>query len=199
MSWHAGTEAADTPAPNAPPPGKVVRASADASLVNAARDFLDRWLIRKDYEQAFRYFSTKSYACYDLIRSPGEPATSPADAGQQIRVALTRAGERVGGGHTLKQILAPMESSHPAVRLIDHPYSDTFTLTQLPNAATEAADCAALTRGGRFPKQVPLEYGNGFGMNFRFRMLSGEPPVLRMLWGRENDAWRITAFDVETP
>jgi hypothetical protein len=33
----------------------------------------------------------------------------------------------------------------------------------------------------------------------RFRMLGGEPPVLRMLWARENDAWRITAFDVETP
>jgi hypothetical protein len=34
-------------------------------------------------------------------------------------------------------------------------------------------------------------------MSFRTRI--GEPPVLRMLLAKENDAWRITAYDVENP
>jgi len=30
-------------------------------------------------------------------------------------------------------------------------------------------------------------------------MPGGEPAVLRMLWMKENGAWRITAYDVEAP
>jgi hypothetical protein len=36
-------------------------------------------------------------------------------------------------------------------------------------------------------------------MSLRFRMRSGQAPVLRTLWQREDGAWKITAYDVETP
>ena len=64
------------------------------SLARAARTFLESWLIRKDYDAAFRYISPASYACYDLARSPEAPAsTSLDDAGQRLRANFARAGD----------------------------------------------------------------------------------------------------------
>ena len=43
-------------------------------------------------------------------------------------------------------------------------------------------------------------YGKGgFGMLVRVRTKGGEPPVLRVLWMKENGTWRITAYDIELP
>ena len=46
---------------------------------------------------------------------------------------------------------------------------------------------------------MPLEYGNAYGMTVRFRVESGEAPVLRLLWRQQNGAWRITSYGVELP
>jgi hypothetical protein len=200
VSWQTGADERDTPVPDPPPVSKIVRIPADTSLVQAARDFLESWLIRKDYDAAFRYVSTKSYACYDLLRSPAQPAaTSLDDAGRQIRAGLERAGNQVGQSRGIEEVLTAVEPSHPAVRVMDQPYSRTFSLTSVPNALADAADCGWRASGGRFPKEVPLEYGRGFAMNIRFRTQNGDAPVLRVLWARENGAWRITAYDIEVP
>ena len=44
---------------------------------------------------------------------------------------------------------------------------------------------------------MPLEYGDAFGMTFRFRTQAGDAPVLRLLWRKEEGTWRITSYDVE--
>ena len=36
-------------------------------------------------------------------------------------------------------------------------------------------------------------------MNIRFRTQGGEAPVLRVMWVKENDAWRIAAYDMQLP
>jgi len=46
---------------------------------------------------------------------------------------------------------------------------------------------------------LPLEYGEGFGINVRFNTRSGEAGVLRGLWRKENTNWRITSCDIEQP
>jgi len=82
---------------------------------------------------------------------------------------------------------------------MDHPYSSTFALSSLPNAIADAADCAARARGESFTGEIPLEYGKVFGMNVRFKTKGGDTPVLRTLWIKENDVWRIAVYDVEVP
>jgi hypothetical protein len=49
------------------------------------------------------------------------------------------------------------------------------------------------------PDPLPLEYGHAFGMTFRFRTQAGDAPVLRLLRRQEENAWRITSYDVELP
>ena len=59
VSWHMEPEALETPIPPAPPAPAAVRISADAPLVQTAKNFMDSWLVRKNYDAAFRYLSTE--------------------------------------------------------------------------------------------------------------------------------------------
>jgi hypothetical protein len=72
-----------------------------------------------------------------------------------------------------------------------------FTLTSIPSAIADASECAGRARGSNVPDPLPLEYGEGFGMNVRFKTRSGEAAVLRELWRKENGDWRITSYGIE--
>ena len=73
VSWQAEPEGDDAPQLAAPPTvaPAPARSRADAALVDAARGFLESWLIRKNYDEAFRYLSPAAYGCYDLARGAG--------------------------------------------------------------------------------------------------------------------------------
>jgi hypothetical protein len=200
VSWQTAPEPDDTPAPPATSQTAVVRIKADLTLVHAAKSFLDTWLIRKDYDAAFHYLSTKSYACYDIARGPDlPPSTSLDDAGTKIRASLERIGQWVGKTRHLETIIESAEPLHSAIRVMDHAYSHTFSLTSFPTALADVVACEARARGAVPPDPLPLEYGEAFGMTFRFRTQGGDAPVLRLLWRKEASAWRITSYDVEVP
>jgi hypothetical protein len=200
VSWLTGTDEAAMPVPVVAPTSRVVRIKADPSFTEAARTFLESWLIRKDYDAAFRVLSPASYACYDLERSPEAPAaTSPEDAGRRVRQAIERVGTWVGTARTLDDVLVAPEPLHPSIRVMDHPYSRTFSLMAVPNALGDAIECDARARGVNVPEPLPLEYGNAFGMMLRFRTGAGDAPVLRLLWRKQESGWRITGYGVEAP
>lgn len=199
VSWSTGGDDDATVSPveaGAP----VTRVAEDPGLTRAAKGFLEAWLIRKDYAAAVAFLSPKSYACYELERSPSQPpATGPAEAAEQIRAGLARAGEAVGKPRSLSAVLAAVDPVHPAVRVMNHRDAATFTVTSLPNQVGDFAECEARARGEQVPAVVAPEYGEAFGLNVRFRTLGGEAPVLRLLWRQINGAWRVTSYTVETP
>ena len=199
-SWKVGSDEATTPPPEPVAETKVARISADPTLVTAATGFLESWLVRNDYDAAFNYLSPKSYDCYNLERNPeSEAATSVEDAGRRLRAALEGVGRAVGASRSLDDLLIAVEPFLPGIRVIDHPFARVFTLTSVPNAVADASECAGRARGSSVPDLLPLEYGEGFGMNVRFKTRSGEAAVLRVLWRKENADWRITAYDIEQP
>jgi hypothetical protein len=200
VSWDTGSNDEDSPAPAASTEVSVARIKPEPSLVQSARQFLEAWLVRKDYDAAFKYLSTKSYGCYDLERNPTLPAaTSPADAGAKIREGLARAGDEAGRQRNLDALLEAVEPIHPSVRVMDHQYARTFSLTSIPNALGDASECDARSQAAKIPDPLPPEYGDAFGMLLRFRTGSGDAPVLRVLWRKEGSDWRITSYDVELP
>jgi hypothetical protein len=200
VSWRAEPEDDGTRPLHTTPDLRSGRVAADPTLVAAARGFLESWLIRKQYDTAFAYFSPSSYACYDLVRGPKDPAsTSPEDAGQRIRRALEDSGRAAGQPRDLNAILVGVEPTHPAVRVMDHAYARAFSLSSLPDSLTEAAGCAARRAGAPFAPAATPTYGRGFGMTLHFRTQSGEAPVVRLLWMKEGTGWRIAAYDVEHP
>ncbi len=78
VSWQAepidddeGAQATDdTPAMPTPAAPSGASTRADAALVDSAKGFLESWLVRKDYDAAFKYLSPASYACYNLGVAP---------------------------------------------------------------------------------------------------------------------------------
>ena len=198
VSWTTGVD--DVRAPVATDAVTITRVKADAGFASAAHEFLQTWLIKKDYDAAFRYLSPAAYACYDLARNPADPAsTSPEDAGRKIRAGLERGGQLAGPARSLDTILVAAEPIHPAVRVMDHGHSRTFSLTSIPNAIGDAVECDARARGAIPPDPLPLEYGKAFGLTVRFGTGASDAPVLRMLWRNENGVWRIRSYDLELP
>jgi len=200
VSWYVAPKPDETPVAPAPPEPTVVRIKADPALVQAAQNFADSWLIRKNYDAAFGYLSARSYPCYDVVRGPdAPPSTSADDAGRKIRASLERIGQWVGTPRNLEEILEAVEPRHGSIRLMDQPYSQLFSLTSFPTALGDAVECDARARSAVPPDPLPLEYGEAFGMTFRFRTQSGDAPILRLLWRKEANAWRVTSYDVELP
>jgi len=77
--------------------------------------------------------------------------------------------------------------------------SDTFTLTGVPDALADTFECAARMKGAVALRPLPLEYGHAFGTLVRFSTHSGDAPVLRLLWRKQDGAWRITSYGIEQP
>ena len=200
VSWKAEPAGDDASQQDASPVVKTVKIKADDTLVAAARDFLESWLLRKDYDAAFRYVSPKAYACYDLLRTPDQPAAASAeDAGRKIRAGLERAGDQFGKRRSVDEFVEGVQPFHESIRVMEHRYSRTFALYSVPDKLAEAAGCVYRAGGGGFTGDPRPVYGNAFGMNVRFKTPGGEAPVLRLLWFKESGAWHITVYDVETP
>jgi len=199
VSWRVGATD-DAPAPVAIEEPKVTRIPGDRSLAIAARDFLESWLVKKQYDTAFAYLSPRSYSCYDLERDPALPAsTSPEDAGRKLRAALAASSAEIGTGRKLDQVIEAVEPFHPAVHVMDHADQKVFTLTGIPDALADAAECSARAASSTIPDPMPPAYGNGFGTLVRFKTRAGEAPILRLLWRKEDGRWRITSYGVELP
>jgi hypothetical protein len=200
VSWRVGVTTATGPDPERAPASKPVRISADLTLVRAARDFLDSWLARRDYDAAFRYIAPAAYACYDLERDRGQPAaTSLEDAGRKLRASLEASSKTLPRSRTVESLLVAAEPIHPLTRVMDHPFARVFSLSSPPNALADAAECAARAANAPIPDPMPLEYGNAYGMTVRFRVEAGDAPVLRLLWRQDSSGWRITSYGVELP
>jgi hypothetical protein len=198
VSWKVGGDDAMTTEPDPIPDTRVTRIDADPTLVQAARGFLENWLVRKDYDAAFAYVSSKAYQCYDLERDrAAPPPASIEDAGRRLRANLENSGKSLGDVKDLEQVLSSVEPIHPAFRIMNHRFSRIFSLTSVPNALADVYECAARAGGAVIPDSWPPEYGAGFGMTVRFKMRSGDTPVLRLLWRKENGAWRITSYGIE--
>jgi len=183
-----------------PPEVEITTIAVDQKFAATVKTFFTQWFIEKNYDAAFRHMSPKSYSCYNLYRNETVPeASSPQNAASYIRDSMARAGKTVGQRSRLDTLLAGVEPSNPIVRIMRHADEQTYTLTSLPNAIADLADCATRARDEAIPDDMPLEYGATYGASFRFRTKSGETPVYRTLWVEQNGQWRVTSYDVEEP
>ena len=135
-------------------------------------------------------------SCAGLTLRRQHPSTMPAGRSAQVSNASASGLARKPN---LEAIVEAAEPLHPSIRVMDQPYSRVFSLTSFPAALGDAVECEARARGAVPPDPLPLEYGDAFGMTFRFRTQAGDAPVLRLLWRKEEGTWRITSYDVEVP
>lgn len=201
VAWQTDADDAnETPDAAAPPVAAPPRIPTDAPLATAAADFLESWLVRKDYARAASYLSAEAAECYDLERSPDQPAaTSADDAAKKIRAGIEQVGAGVGPVRALEDVISGAVPVHPTVRLMAHRHSRAFTLTSIPNALAEAASCKARARGIKFKAVETPEYGDGYVAAMRFKGAGVDAAVLRLLWMKQQGAWKITSYELELP
>ena len=171
--------------------------SGDPAFIKAAKSFLETWLVRQDYDAAFRYLSPRSYACHS--RDSKQPPVSSEEAGRIIRAALAQAGDTVGRVRALNEVLAPVDPVHSRIRIVDHQDAGTFSLASVPDAVADLDLCGTSDRAAAARADATPQYGQAYGLAFRFRTRGGETPVLRMLWLKEGGDWKVVAYEVVLP
>ena len=199
VAWKSDPAGDESTATFEPPAVSIARENAPDDIASTARAFLDAWLIKRDAEAAFAFLAPPAYACYDLNRRRRGEAPTPADeSARRTKAALADAITTMPR-RPLERLIGPAEPVHPLIRALDHRDSKIYSLTSVPDAMADAADCAAILKGATLPADAAPVYGTAVGLSFHFKNAAGETPVLQTLWRRQGGAWRLTAYRVDMP
>ncbi len=183
-----------------PEVAELERVEGNPAVVTAAQGFLSSWFIDGDFDKAFGYLSPLCYSCYNLFRAEGRPeAKTNEEAARYLREGMSRAGELIGERSRLSEFIGGVEPSHPLVRLVTHGDEEAFTLVSVPDVIWDWFRCDSQLGSEPVPVDVPAEYGDYYGLLFRFRMKSGEAPVMRALWTKEEGRWKMVSYDIVLP
>lgn len=190
-----------TPAAVAAAPGPTY-VQGDPGLIRAGVDFLDKWFIRGQVDQAFEYLSASCYPCLNLYRSEGTPEPQTLDeAGRMIRQGMERIGGIAGKAQKLQDAIAAPQPEHPDIRLVKHAASKAFVVASMPDYMAETVDCTKRKPGEEPDFQQPgtKKYGDYYAIGFRLAATAGDAGVFWTVWHREAGAWKITSYLVLTP
>jgi hypothetical protein len=176
----------DRMAPPTPlPPDRPSGASPD-KIEDAAQEFLTDWLVRRQYDQALEFLSTRAYACLNVTKdAKGRPLDAPA-ARKELGALMTLATKRVGVKTDLTSAIVAFQPRNPNQVVLDQRFRREFTVGPLSAAVARPYFCN--------PASVPPE-GPGaeyYGVIFSFRVEGGG--TLGLLWFRENGKWKIVSY-----
>jgi hypothetical protein len=184
-----------------PEPVTIRRTEGDERLITSVHEFLQSWLVDKQYEYAFSFMSPRSYACFNLFREPGEPkADSFERAGRLMLEAMRELGEQLGPLDSLETVIAAVQPQNPDLLLVSHPGDDAYTVMAVPDHVASGIDCQRIVDGLEPDESAGVpRYGHYYGTAMRFNLQAGESPVLALLWAREETGWKIVSYLIEEP
>jgi hypothetical protein len=183
-------------------PAEPERKSGDPTLITATKQFLEAWLIQKNYDRAFGFIAPSCYPCVNLDLDPGETAKSTAkEQAEQLRLGLEQSGAHVGSVANLEDIIDGVDMWVPDVHIVTHPREDAYTLYGIPDWMAEDTTCQKRLEGA---EATPLEsrtpsYGRYYVSALRIDTAAGETVALLLGWTKEGGAWRIYAYEVAEP
>jgi hypothetical protein len=174
-------EGPPTPLPPDRPSG-----ASPAKIEDAAQEFLTDWLVRRNYDQALEFVSSKSYACLNVSGDPKGKALESSAAQKELRALMTYATARLGIKTDLTNAIVAFTPRNPNQVVLDQPFKREFTVGPLPVNVARQYLCN--------PSAVPPE-GPGaeyYGVIFTFRIDGGG--TLGLLWFKENGKWKLVSF-----
>ena len=187
---------------SATPEPEPERKSGDPTLITATEQFLEAWLIEKDYDRALGFMAPRCYPCVNLDLDPGEtPKVTAAEQAERLRLGLERSGANFGSVARLEDIIDGVELWVPDVHIVTHPREDAYALYGIPDWMAEDTTCQKRIEGAEV---TPLEartpsYGRYYVSALRIETVAGETVALLLGWTKEDGAWRIYAYKVAAP
>lgn len=169
----------------------------ESSVVsNEAAKFFKTWLVDRSPETAAGYLAKTINFCGDLERTTN--AASLSARNRQLLIETMRAANReVKKANTLEDAIHPVAPVDPFIKAIDHENKDAFTLAVFTDGDARHFVCSSkvseLTASAGETR--PRTYGGNYVTKFRFALDNGKGGILRLIWTRDGNAWRIGAFD----
>lgn len=175
-------------APTPLPPDRPMGASPDR-IEDAVQEFLTDWLVRRQYDQALQFLSSRSYACLTLSEDSREQALDAASARRELKRLMEYAASKLGPRSTLTSAIEAFRLRDPTRQVIDHAFNREFLLLPLTEAQARPYLCdnaSAQPTGGEY-----------VGAVFQVRTAGGG--VLGLLWTREEGTWRLVSYQPLNP
>ena len=176
---------------------------ADPEFVRASRDFLHSWLVADNFDHAADYFSHRSDDCAASYLSPDKssPSTS-ADHSASLRTAMTSLGKEVGPAKQLSDVMEPVQPEHDDFKVLRSEGEGAYTVVAIPDYLSELFLCDKESSNHPYdvsPDSKTMAYGNYYATLFNLRTPGDHPAALTLLWARENQKWKIIAYELLAP
>ena len=185
-----------------PPVPATVTVKGDPQLIQAANDFLQKWFVRGQVDQAFAYLSAPCYPCLNLYRSEDTPAPQNLEeAGRMIREGMQKLAQTAGSVRRLEEAIAAPVPSHPDIRIVQHAGAKAYVIASIPDYMGEGADCSKRAPGEEptFTEPQNKVYGNYYAVGFRLTATPEDAGVLWTVWLKEAAGWKIVSYLLLTP
>jgi hypothetical protein len=186
-----------------PPPAPTTYAEAPPEMVQAATNFLNAWLVKRDFDEAMRYLSSKCAACGKVNRDAGQQEPEDAgDAQEQLKTALRRVTATSGIVKHLDQAIVAAEPNHEDIKLVKHGNSKAFALASIPDYMGIALDCSSRAVGEPVAFNASAEgknYGKYYAMGLRLVKVGEDSGVLWAVWAKESGGWKVVSYTILTP
>jgi hypothetical protein len=157
---------------------------ANPLAIAAFTDWLESWLVRRDYKRAMTYVSETAKAC------SGQSSDAEGEAGYR------QMAERFLAPRSLSDVVQPVSSWNPEAQPVRHAESQAFTILRISPLFASSLACSADPNAA--PVLPPSEDGY-YAMAFEFRLRNFQGGALLTLWAREGGEWRICSWQLQAP
>jgi hypothetical protein len=180
------------------------RVSADPALVAASHDFLHAWLVDDNFNRAATYISPRCNDCVNAYLAGGEkPPATTEEYSAYIRKAMSTVDKNLGKVQNLQDALEPARAEHEDLQVVEHAGEHAYTLVAVPDYLAGSFLCDKRSSKNPYApadaSAQPKDYGNYYAVLFTLRAPGDHPAALTLLWGKENQKWKIIAYEVVTP
>ena len=157
---------------------------ANPRAIAAFTDWLEAWLVRRDYKRAMTYVSQTAKAC------SGQSSDAEGEAGYK------QMAERFLLRRSLNDVVRPVSSWNPEAQPVRHAKSQAFTILRISEPIASSLACSADPNAA--PVLPPSEDGY-YTVAFTFRLRTFQGGALLTLWAREGGEWRIVSWQLQAP
>jgi hypothetical protein len=164
---------------------------SDPDFVRSHEAFIDAWLVENDYDAALGFLTDTSRSCVDLFGDDGSNRTT-------LREGFESIAEFIGpiDHESLDEAIEGVTPSGLEFKVVE-PQTNAYTLLSLPDALAESFDCTTPPE-----ERTPISTrgdsvtGNYYASLFRLKVVGERPAPFFTVWAKQNNAWRIIAFEL---
>src|SRR6478736_745885 len=166
---------------------------ADQGIDKSVHDFLQSWVVAKQPNKSVAYFSRQSYPCLETTVQKTRKSAPQGMVRLRTLMAMQKFSDGIGKANSVADVFTPADKWSQTLGEAKNAYSSEFLLVSVPPDVEPDESCVAALSDdpGNRPKD------KFYATAFRGKQGDSRNKVMRLLWAREGDYWKITAIRLE--